>query len=146
MSTSASATIAFGVDLGNRDYDGWNFDLEDNRLPAEYSGENSLELNELIEEFTQEYAKENIDGELEFNPVALQYGSYGYDFSGTYLFVGVKQGVGYEAQPLVDTLSYKPLISEILTLKKFINFLDSKGLKLKEEFREPQWLVTVLYG
>lgn len=146
MSTSASASIVFGVDLGNRDYNGWNFDLEDEELPEAYRGENSLEFDELIREFTQKHATENAAGELDINPSALQHGTYGYHFSGKFLFVGAEQYVGYKAKSLLDTVANKPVASEIATLKKFIEFLDGKGLKLKEEFREPNWLVTVLYG
>jgi len=152
---TATARIAFGVDLGDGGYGEWPFEADE----ADEWAEEGPEWEGLLHEFagwaetplpygkngTPEYDawSAQLDRKSAFKS-GIQYGSYGYEYSGTYLTVGVGYRVDWGCEP-VGTLD-TPDPEKVTTLVHFIEFLDTKGLKLKPEHRTPHWMLMASYG
>jgi len=58
--------------------------------------------------------------------------------------VGHRHHVNIDCEPLAPL--ELPYDNDIERLVDFISFLDSKGLVLKPEHREPHWLLMATYG
>jgi len=152
MSMSATAVIAFGVDLGDGGYGESNFEDEG-------ESENDFDWEGLLSEFagwteaplpygqrgTPEYDawSAQLDRKSTFRS-GVNYGSYGDEFSGTYLAVGSAQRAEWECKPIGPMVTPGP--ADIFRLLRFIGFLDTKGLKLKPEHRTPHWMLMASYG
>lgn len=129
MGSTATATVCYGIDLGDSD-GGYNFVTEDEygSLPEPYDEE--LDLYDLVKE-------SGIPG--------IEADSYGYEFQGQVIHIrGSEQTVYWDCEPL------EPLALDVDTahslIRDFLLFLDAKGLVLKDESREPQWLLMARYG
>lgn len=149
MSMSLSADLSFGVDVQDRN-DGYHFECGE-ELPAPWDTEGAyLEWDDLIAEFAGFTETDwQVDGYYDRRREALKdnhlaYGSYGYDFGGTYISVGDTVGADYGLESF-DSLP-EITTEQIESIKNFVKFLDSKGLVLKEGYREPRWMLSVLYG
>lgn len=169
MGNSASATVAFGVDLGNPEYGEWNFVLDEDTysLPAPWDevGDREVDFEDLIEEFAGFDEPEFPWREKALDPegykqwsdqldrrstlrksTGIEVGSYGYEYSGTYLYTtGTDNGVDYYGCEPLMSLVY-PTEQDVAKMERFLKFLDGKGLVLKEEFRTPQFLLMATYG
>jgi hypothetical protein len=154
--------VAYGVDLGNPEYAEWNFETdEDYGLPAPYGDDESPEWDDLLAEFagwdetelpygepySVEHRKWSAQRERKravLATVAITQSHYGYEYSGIYLSVGQEHRVAIDCAPLgrLDLPDYQAAAR----LQDFIEFLDSKGLVLKPEHRQPHWLLMATYG
>lgn len=161
MGMSARAEVAFGVDLGNPEIDEWNFELEDYALPAPWDEDETPDWDDLISEFggwsevalpwgdrgsaEHDARSEQYHRELAVRgAVGIDYGSYGYELGGVYLYVGPRQRSEWGCEPL-DAL-VNPESADVERLMDFLTFLDGKGLRLKSEFRNAHWLLMASYG
>lgn len=159
MSSSASASLVFGIDLGDSNGNGWNF--EDDELSAPWDDDGrSIDFDDLIAEFggfteievdfekdESAWVQQRSRYQIARGSTGLDVDHYGYEFSGTLITVGATQTVHYGYAPLtLDLEDHDQLYDYRDQLYKFIKFLDSKGLKLKEEFRKPKWLLVACYG
>jgi hypothetical protein len=161
MGMSASATVAFGVDLGGADGE-WNLEdewgqldpsedgesLDFERLVAEFAGFDEVELPWDVERGTPEDDAKTAQYLREIalrESTSIEVGSYGYEYGSRYLYItGTQQRESWGCVPLKH-LSW-PRRSQVLTLNNFIEHLDGSGLKLKDEFREPKWMLMACYG
>lgn len=161
MSQSQDANVVYGVDLGGREI-GWEFDGGDNdyfELPEEY--QDNMEWEEIIAEFAGWNEKEldySSAGSPERELASSQYvrkmnlikatgiktGHYGYEFAGVLVYVGEAHHTYWGCEPLGELI--QPTEEQIASLISFLEFLDGKGMLLKEEFRKPQWLLSASYG
>ena len=161
MGSCASATVAFGVDLGNPEYGEWNFETEDLDLPAPFDTDDP-DWEDLIAEFAGWDEVELPYGEQRGVPerdawsaqrarrrealgwAGIEQGHYGYEYSGLYLSVGDEHRVDIDCTPL--GWLEPPYDSDIERIEDFLSFLDAKGLVLKPEHRQPRWLLMASYG
>jgi len=166
MGRCASATVAYGVDLGNPEYGEWNFEAdEDGGFPpmgAELD-EDEIEWEDLIAEFAgwdevelpyedkrldpaghEAWSAQNDRRWAAKAAAGIEQDHYGYEYSGIYLRVGHRHHVNIDCEPLAPL--ELPYDNDIERLVDFISFLDSKGLVLKPEHREPHWLLMATYG
>jgi hypothetical protein len=160
MGMSASATVAFGVDLGNPKSDEWNFDLEAydggrivgdpdfEHLIAEFAGFDEVELPWMCRSGSPEHAAkmDQIARMMDLRKsTSIEVGNYGYEYAGRCLYItGTRQREDWGCGPLKQ-LSW-PRRSQVLTFNNFIDHLEGSGLKLKDEFREPKWMLMACYG
>ena len=166
MGRCASATVAYGVDLGNPEYAEWNFEADEDGFLgplADELDEDEIEWDDLIAEFAGWDEAELPHGNREHAPyeyatwsaqrdrrramlaeVGIKQDHYGYEYSGIYLRVGERHRVDIDCAPLASLTTPGWVQRELL--QKFIEFLDSKGLVLKPEHREPHWLLMATYG
>ena len=164
MGRCASATVAYGVDLGNPEYGEWNFESdEDYGLPAPYGDDESPEWEDLLAEFAgwdevelpysnrekapsqhRAWSAQRDRRRAVLATVGIEQDHYGYEYSGIYLRVGAYQRVAIDCAPM--TQLDLPDYQAAARLQDFIEFLDSKGLVLKPEHREPHWLLMATYG
>ena len=166
MGRCASATVAYGVDLGNPEYGEWNFEADEDGFLgplADELDEDEIQWEDLIAEFAGwdetelPYGRINDDDPIEdawlaqrarrremLAAVNIYQGHYGYEYSGIYLSVGREQRVDIDCRTLapLDLPDYQAAAR----LQDFIEFLDGKGLVLKPEHREPHWLLMATYG
>lgn len=161
MGRCASATVAFGVDLGNPEYGEWNFELTDgvyleppewDDLLAEFAGWDEVELPYSRERGSPEdaaWSKQRARRRAAMTEAGVSQGHYGYEYAGQYLSVGGSgQTVDYGCEPLESMggrLATPPWF-DVYRLECFIEFLDTKGLVLKGEYRQPRWLLMASYG
>lgn len=130
MGISVRASLVYGIDLGDPEHDEWNFKPnEDGDIPDPYEDNEDFEWDDLIAEF----GAQKITTE-----------AYGYGFAGTALSVGPIQNVWCSCEEVKVNMNVEPEGAD--TLREFVKFLDSKGLVLQEEYREPKWMLLSSYS
>lgn len=154
MGMRASASVVYGVDLGDGEYGELYVQVPDEHL------EDGLyeALDTLVDEFigwTEEQPPYVIEGEgyqrwadwldrrreyVKAHHTPVGHDSYGYEYSGTVITSASAGSAEYDASPVNLTETNEE------ELEKFLQFLESKGWVFNPEKRKPQWLVTASYG
>ncbi len=150
MGMDPDAILAFGIDIGGEESE-WHFKdgLKNYHSPELEDEDAYIELDEIIDDLFAEFAGYKDESQNKWDLVresGLDQNRYGtYSYSGHVINLSnYRYRSSWEARK-IDSLENPPQ-SEIDKLNKFIEFLDSKGLVLKSEFRKPSWLLLPFYG
>lgn len=161
MGSNADADLVFGLDLGDPEYGESGFVDSEDPEPEDKYEDFSEKLEDLFAEFagwdeeplTRVRHEEEPDRwdawyaqvERKKAAITLSHVSYGYEFAGTVVNIGRSFTTCYGCQPISpDDIAVSD--EDVDTMRRFVAFLDSKGYVLKDEFREPSWLLTASYG
>lgn len=132
MGISVRASLVYGIDLGDPEQDEWHFKPDENgEIPDPYEDDENFDWDDLIGEFG--VPAENFTTE-----------SYGWELAGTALSVGPIQNVWCSCEEVKVNMNVEPEGAD--TLREFVKFLDSKGLVLQEEYRDPKWMLLSAYS
>lgn len=161
MGQSARATLSFGIDLNGVENE-WNFkDYWEHEELDEYGDlqDKSEILEDLIVEFggwseyrvsyeadKKAWGEQNSRRSALLEEIGFKIESYGaMEYLG-YAIVLPNYGdsAWWGCKRLM--LNGYPSSVNINKLKSFVDFLDSKNLVLKDEFRNPGWLLMAYYG
>lgn len=145
------AILLFGIDLGGIENE-WNFENGWEDYYSKYSTEDEDaggEESELIYDLIAEFVTGEDTLENKYSVVrdsGLDLNSYGaHEYSGYIIGLDSFTETSYWEPVAIESFDGPDSI-DINKLKNFVEFLDSKSLVLKEEFRNPKFLLVSYYG
>jgi hypothetical protein len=150
MGRSLSTYLVFGVNIGDDD-DGWNFDGYPDVHEALGLDEEETEGEWLETALLVFLGHENVidmdygatQDALNACPLSVIHGGYEHGR----LLLGVRSSTvkGLWSVQKID-LPESPSEEDAALLVAFLTWLESKGLVLEEEFRNPGWILAASYG
>jgi hypothetical protein len=168
MGMSISAHLFFGLDLGGREYGDPNYEITNESLEELFDVDWDSAMDTLVADFAgwreihldwsdRDAKKEQLDRLSDLlSGVGISYGAYGYEYDGHFLCTG-DSVTSYDYCSTVNFNDKRDGVKDsdfgskatdlnIENLRRFVAFLETKGLVIAEEHRTPKWHLATSYS